>query len=151
MTRESMIETYRKYSKAEAYLLGFEQNGKLYTTLTDELRDDCLKLDKAAESKGGMYKIRVRVSSKIKAMLIATGKAVCWGSVELMNYNDKYNKGEHFERLATEKLTGETWVKDSIPFYVAGDIEYKGMQVQIKFDGAELTNEKILARITARA
>ena len=61
----------------------------------------------------------------------------------------KYNKGENFERVITELLIGETWVKDSVPFNVAGDIRWNGEEVQIKFDGAELTNEKTLARAMA--
>lgn len=146
-----MITDYERLSAANSYLIGFEQTGKLYVTEMLKLRDDCLKLDKAAESKGGMYKIRVRISAKVKAMLIATKQAACWGDVKLLDYNDKYNKGEHFERAVTEKLTGKSWMKDSVPFYVAGDIEYKGKQVQIKFDGAELTNERTLARAMARA
>lgn len=149
--RENMIKGYHAKSAAQAYLMGFIHAGKIYASFTDELRDDCLKLDRAAQSKGGMYKIRVIVSAKVKAMLIATGKAVCWGDAEQMNYNDKYNNGEHFERFATEKLTDKTWVKDNVPFYVAGDIEYQGKQVQIKFDRAELINESTLAKAPARA
>ena len=63
---------------------------------------------------------------------------------------DKYNKGENFERIITELLTGETWVKDSVPFNVAGDIVVNGENIQIKFDGAEITNERLLKKLTAR-
>ena len=41
------------------------------------------------------------------------------------------------------------WVKDSVPFNVAGDIELDGQQIQIKFDDADQTKEKILKRIAA--
>jgi hypothetical protein len=51
-----------------------------------------------------------------------------------------------FEKVITETFTNEKWVKDSVPFFVAGDATINGEQVQIKLNGAELTNEKILAR-----
>lgn len=150
MTREEMIKKYNELAAAHKYIVGFTQGTKLYyTTMVGMIRDDMLKLDKAAESKGGMNKIRVRVSAKIKAMLIHSGKAVLCGMVDELVKDSKYNKGENFERVITELLTNTKWVKDSVPFNVAGDIELNGEQVQIKFDGAELTNEKTLARAMA--
>lgn len=150
MTREEMIRNYNHLSAAHKYIVGFAQGTKLYYTVMDNsIRDDMLKLDKAAESKGGMMKIRVRVSSRLKAMLIGTGKAVLCGMIDELVKDSKYNKGENFERVITELLTGKAWEKDSVPFNVAGDIEWNGEQVQIKFDGAELTNERTLARAMA--
>ena len=74
-------------------------------------------------------------------------KEGCEHFIKEKHREEKYNKGECFERVITETLTGETWVKDSVPFNVAGDITLNGEQVQIKFDGAELTNERTLMRI----
>ena len=54
---------------------------------------------------------------------------------------------ENFERELTERWTSETWVKDSVPFWVAGDMRVDGVEVQVKLDGAELTNERTLARL----
>lgn len=150
MTREEMIRNYNNLAAAHKYIVGFTQGKKLYyTVMNSYIRDDMLKLDKAAESKGGMMKIRVRVSAKLKAMLIGTGKAIMCGMVDELVKDSKYNKGENFERVITELLTGKAWEKDSVPFNVAGDIEWNGEQVQIKLDGAELTNEKTLARAMA--
>lgn len=147
MTREDMIRNYAALAAAHKYIVGFEDAGKLYYTVyTGMIADDLLKLDRASSKKGGMAKIRVRLSAKIKAMLKATGKAIqCGDAAELTA--GKYNRGENFERVITEQLTSEKWVKDSIPFNVAGDIRWNGEEVQIKFDGAELTNEKTLARL----
>lgn len=145
MDRNEMLHRYDENKASDIYLLGFESDGLLYTVFTKELRDDCLKFEKAAEKKGGYNKIRVRLTKKVKAIYINNHKAVCWGKIEIMNFNDQYNNGEHFERVAVERLTGRKWVKDSKPFNVTGDFEYAGQQVQAKFDDAELTNEKILA------
>lgn len=147
MTREEMIRNYNNLAAAHKYIVGFVQGQKLYYTIMNScIRDDMLKLDRASSSKGGMLKVRVRVSAKLKAMLIGTGKAIVCGMVDELVKDSKYNKGENFERIVTEKLTGELWVKDSIPFYVKGDITLNGEEVQVKLDGAELTNEKTLAR-----
>ena len=150
MTREEMIKAYTEMAAAHKYLVGFEYENRLwYVMEAGMIRDDMLKGDRAAQSKGGMLKVRVRLSAKLKAMLVHTGKAILLGAADLLNTNDKYNRGERFERLVTEQLAGETWVKDSIPFNVAGDIRLNGEEVQVKFDGAELTNERTLARAMA--
>lgn len=150
MTREDMIQGYITKSAAHKYIVGFEQAGKLYYTVyTGMIADELLKLDRASTKKGGMLKIRIKLNAKIKAMLLNAGKAILLGAADLLNTNDKYNKGERFERLITETLTTEVWQKDNIPFWQAGDICWHGEQVQVKFDGAELTNEKTLARAFA--
>ena len=51
-----------------------------------------------------------------------------------------------FEKIITEQFAGEKWAKDSVPFFVDGDATINGVKVQIKLNGAELTNEKILKR-----
>lgn len=150
MTREEMIRNYNELAAAHKYIVGFTQGTKLYyTVMASCIRDDMLKLDRASSKKGGMLKIRVRVSAKLKAMLIASGKAIICGTADELTKDSKYNRGENFERIITELLTGKEWVKDNVPFNVAGDIEWNGEQVQIKLDDAELTNEKTLARAMA--
>ena len=150
MTREEMIREYARMAAAHKYIVGYEDKGNLFYAVFDGMiRDDMLKGDRAASSKGGMMKVRVRVSSKVKAILRSSGKAILLGAADLLNTNDKYNRGERFERLVTERLTGKAWAKDSVPFNVAGDIQLNGEEIQIKFDGAELTNEKTLARAMA--
>ena len=149
MTRNEMINRYNALAVATAYIIGFVLNGSLYYTMSAHIADEFLKFDRMASSRGGWAKIRVRLSSADRKALVACGKAIMLGSASMLDTNDKYNKGERFERIITETLTAETWVKDSVPFDVAGDITLNGEQVQIKFDGAELTNEKTLMRLSA--
>lgn len=149
MTREEMINRYNALAVATAYIIGFVLNGSLYYTMSAHIADGFLKFDRMASKRGGWAKIRVKLTSADRKALVAGGKAVMLGSAEMLDTDDKYNKGERFERIITETLTGETWVKDSVPFNVAGDITLDGQEVQIKFDGAELTNERTLMRMTA--
>ena len=149
MTRNEMIARYNALAVATAYIIGFVFGGNLYYTMSAHIADEFLKLDRMSSKRGGWAKIRVKLTSADRKALVACGKAIMVGSADLLNTADKYNKGERFERVITETLTGETWVKDSVPFNVAGDITLNGQEVQIKFDGAELTNEKTLMRMGA--
>jgi hypothetical protein len=147
MTRNEMINRYNALAVATAYIIGFVLNGMLYYTMSAHIADEFLKLDRMSSKRGGWAKIRVKLTSADRKALVACGKAIMIGSADLLDTDDKYNKGERFERIITETLTGETWVKDSVPFNVAGDIVVNGENVQVKLDGAELTNEKILSRL----
>lgn len=148
MDYEMMKVLYNKLSAAHTYLIGFVFENALYYVMMgwDELVT-ILKNDRAATSKGGMKKLRIKIRAAEKQELIK--KAIKLGSAEMLQTDDKYNLGERFERIITEKLTSEKWVKDSIPFNIKGDIEVNGEQIQIKLDNAELTNEKILTKLTA--
>jgi hypothetical protein len=149
MTRNEMIATYDALSAATAYIIGFVQNGLLYYVQSAHIADEFLHLDHMSSKRGGWAKIRVKLSAANRKAMVENGQAVLLGSASLLDTDDKYNKGERFERVITETLTTEKWVKDSVPFNVAGDITLDGEQVQIKMDGAELTNERTLARMVA--
>lgn len=152
MTLIEMITAYNRLSAADAYIFGFIVNHLLYYIRFDgHLPTELLKFDRASSKKGGMAKVRVKATAAIKQALIASGKAVLLGTEALLETSDRYNKGERFERVITELLTGQEWHKDSIPFTDAGDIELNGKQIQIKLDQAELTNEKMLQRILTAA
>jgi len=81
---------------------------------------------------------------------VESGKALLMGTAEMLE-DDKHNRGEIFEKIITETLTGKTWKKDSTPFWKAGDIELNGEQIQIKLSEAELTNEKAITAALAAA
>lgn len=150
MTLTEMINLYNALTAADGYIVGFILNHLLYYVRFDgHLPTEILKFDRASSKRGGMAKVRVRLASNIRKALVANGQAVLIGADTLLMTEDRYNKGERFERIITETLTAAQWVKDSIPFNVAGDIELNGKQIQIKFDDAELTNEKTLRRVAA--
>lgn len=146
----TMAERYDRIAGAHKYLVGFSRKDKVYyVLLTFSELCELLKADRESSKRGGAMKLRVRVSSEQAVTFILTGRAVELCELSELSANPKYNKGENFERIVTEKLTGETWVKDNIPFYVQGDIRLNGEEVQVKLTGAELTNERTLARAEA--
>ena len=140
-----MKETYHKNSAASEYWFGFVVAGMLYvmTGMSFEELAAFFKMDRASTAKGGFAKIRIKArAAELKAL---AAKAILIGSENLL-MDEHWNKGEMLEKIITERFAGREWVKDSVPFFVAGDVEINGKQVQIKLNGAELTNEKILKR-----
>ena len=146
MTMNEMTITYARKTAAHKYALGFVYEGRLYVVVLSfaEL-SRYFKLDRASSKRGGFAKIRIKLTSKDRAELSLTAELI--GAESLLTADPAHNKGENFERELTERWTSETWEKDSVPFWVAGDLRVDGVEIQVKLDGAELTNEKTLARI----
>ena len=137
-----MLTTYHTNSAADEYWFGFVLDHILYvvTGMTfTELTTLC-KGDRASSKRGGYAKIRIKATAPMLHELLP--RATRLGPESLLNCEK--NNGEAFERVIVERFTASEWVKDSTPFWVAGDAEINGRQVQIKFNGAELTNEKTL-------
>ena len=141
----NLLTAYNKNSASHTYYFGFIFAGLLYVVCGmtfDELTAYC-KMDRASSAKGGFRKIRIRATTAQCVALIP--RALLIGSADMLN-DPHWNKGEMFEKIITERFTAEKWAKDSVPFFLAGDAEINGEQVQIKLNQAELTNEKILTR-----
>lgn len=146
MTMQEMMTRYNERAGAHDYALGFVHGGSLYAKrLSFEELSRFFKLDRASSKRGGFAKIRIKLTAKDRAELSATAELI--GAEDLLTKDSAHNKGENFERELTERWTSETWVKDSVPFWVAGDIRVDGVEIQVKLDGAELTNERILSRL----
>ena len=143
-----MSARYNARSASHVYALGFVTDGKLYAVkLSFAELSAYFKLDRASSKRGGFAKIRIKLTASDRATLSAEAELI--GSADLLTADPAPHKGENFERELTERWTAETWVKDSVPFWQAGDITVDGVNIQIKLDGAELTDEKILDRIGA--
>ena len=149
MTYEQMTETYEAFSAATLYNIGFIFHHILYSINLRHIPAECLKLGRASSKRGGVQRIRMRLSKATKLALIAMGAEVV-GPETLLDGDDCYNKGERYERIITERA-GQVWVKDSVPFNIAGDLFHNGEQIQIKLDGATLADETKLAKLAAAA
>lgn len=146
MTMTEMMNAYNARSASHTYALGFVEAHNLYAVkLNFEELSRFFKLDRASTKKGGFAKIRIKLTAKDRAELSATAELI--GAEGLLTKDSTHNKGENFERELTERWTSETWEKDSVPFWVAGDLRVDGVEIQVKLDGAELTNERTLGRL----
>lgn len=147
MSTEKMISIYHLNSASKKYIVGFTRNGKLYyVTIDFEKLMEMLRACKASSKRGGFNKVRIYVSAKIQKEWLANGQAIEIGNA-LDVISKKYNRGQMFEKVITENLTDTIWAPDRIPFYVAGDIVLNNENIQIKFNGAELTNEKCITNM----
>ena len=146
MTMTEMMTAYNARSAAHTYALGFTHAGSLYAVkLSFTELSRFFKLDRASSKRGGFAKIRIKLTAADRAELSDTAELI--GTEDLLTKDAAHNKGENFERELTERWTSETWVKDSVPFWVAGDIRVDGVEIQVKLDGAELTNERTLGKL----
>lgn len=144
MTKETMIRNYRKFSAADSYILGFVYKHEVYMIEVKEIMPRYMRVEHESSKKGGCAKLQLRLPQNYQKQLIRKG-AVCLGSEEMLN--GEYNKGVEFERIISE-LNGQTFRgKDNVPFYVEGDLEIDGRQVQIKFNGAQIVVERTLNKL----
>lgn len=141
-TKRTMIKHYRNHSAADSYIVGFTYEKNLYFVEVAEIMPRFLQVEQASRNQG--ENLRLRIKKNLKAQLMKKNP-VCLGSADLLNA-EKYNKGEIFEKLVTEHF-GQVWEKDTVPFWVQGDIEINGKQVQIKLDSATLMNTKQIAKL----
>lgn len=150
MTLETMLALYNALSASHIYILGFIVESILYYTILDfETLKKYVKLDRMSSKRGGLAKIRIKLTKAQKAELLTIATAC--GTAEDLEKDSKYNRGDNFERVMTELLTDETWTKNSLPFNLGGDLVINGENIQVKFDGCEITNEKLLGRLAATA
>lgn len=142
MTKQTMIKNYRKYSAADSYIVGFTFDKMLYFIEMAEIAPRFLNVEEASRNQGENLRLRIKKNYKRRLM---KKNPVCLGSADRLTA-DKYNKGEIFEKLVTEYF-GQTWEKDTIPFWVQGDINLDGREVQIKLDSATLVNTKQIKKL----
>ena len=147
MNKDTMIRQYRRFSAAEAYIIGFEYKHTVYAVMVDEIMPRYMRVEHESSKKGGAAKLQLRLPNKYKEQLLRKG-AVALGGEEILV--GEYNKGVEFERIISE-MNGQTFRgKENVGFWVEGDLEIDGRQVQIKFNGAQIVVETTLKRLQKR-
>ena len=142
----NLLNAYTATTAAMAYILGFLMGDKVYLIRLTDLPAWIIKEDRAATSHGGGKKLRVRMNAVSKRRLMDLGAHYIGTTAEVLA--SRKNCGEAFEKWVTESA-GQTWVKDSVPYWVDGDLTENGVKYQIKFDGATLATEKAIMKALA--
>ena len=145
---DTLFNGYTATSAADAYILGFEDKDKVYELIVKHLPVWLLKLDHESTSHGGALKLRIAMTAKNKARLKAAGAVYVGTVAEILS--GRKNAGEAFEKYETEKA-GQIWKKDSVPYYIDGDLTVNNTKYQIKFGNASLANENTIKKAIARA
>ena len=141
MVKRTMMKWYEKFSAADGYIIGFVMDGNLYMVEMNRIAPRFLNVEEASRNQGENLRLRLKKAQKQSL----AKKAICLGSADVLTA-DKYNKGELFEKVVTEYY-GQEWEKDTIPFYMQGDINVNGRELQIKLDSATLANSKMLEKL----
>lgn len=144
----NLLNAYNATAAAHAYILGFLMGNKVYEIILSALPEWLVAMDRESTSHGGARKLRLHLNAVNKARLMNAGAAYI-GTVEEV-LTGRNNKGEAFEKFVTERA-GQEWHKDSIPYYIDGDLTIGTTKYQIKFGNASLANENTIAKAMARA
>lgn len=144
MNKQTMIRNYRKYSAADAYILGFIYKHEVYMIEVPEIMPRYMRVEHESRKHGGAAKLQLRLPQCYQEQLIRKG-ATCIGHEDILK--GQYNKGVEFERVINELNGQEFRGKDNVPFYVSGDITIEGKEIQIKFNGAQVVVERTLERL----
>lgn len=145
MTKATMIKNYRKFSGAESYIIGFVYKHMLYMIKVAEIMPRWMSVQHSSSRTGRVPKLQLTINNSHKEQMIKKG-AICLGSEDLVVCDD-LNKGFAFERLVSEYYGIEYRGQDNVGFWVGGDLEVNGEQIQVKFQGAQIVAEKTLERL----
>lgn len=145
---KNLLNAYKATTAAMAYIIGFLMNDKVYTIYLNDLPEWLVGMDRESTSHGGTRKLRIRMNTIARHRLINMGAAYIGTAADILA--SRKNKGEAFEQWVTENA-GQEWHKDSVPYYMDGDLTVNGIKYQIKFESASLANETTIAKALARA
>ena len=155
MKFSEMVKARKALEAADHTMLCFQQNGIGYAIVT-ELRDSWIKQDRESSSRGGQLKARIRLNALDRAALVNRAGCIRLGTMDELTeaYAEAYtkargkkapkNNGWVYECAVTERLGGQTWEPDNVPFWKAPDVTIDGIGYQVKGDGAEWFTERCL-------
>lgn len=132
MTKGNAIRYYRKFSAADAYIVGFTYKKNFYIIAVDELMPRWLNVEREASSKGGKEKLQLRLRNEHKEQLIRKG------AIKVDYEPATKNKGRDFERFVYEMNGQQFRGEENIGFWVEGDINIDGIEYQVKLEGAQI-------------
>lgn len=142
-----LLKVYEDTTAAVWTLLVFQLAGRAYAARLDAITADMVTLDRESSQNGGATKLRFKLSNRQKVALIEAGAEEVGNIADILSLQK--NKGNAVECWATRRYMGIEWVKDSIPYYMQGDIQVNGEEVQVKFENASLTNVSVMEKAIA--
>lgn len=143
MTGHELYEIYTKTAAADRYIIGFTKGEAVYAVEMENLPYEILRESVTSSKRHAAVALRVYIRKAVKAELMIKAEMV--GTVADLTADNRYNRGDNFERMVCERY-GIPWKKDSTLYTEAGDLTVNGIAYQIKFDGASVTNEYTLRR-----
>ena len=145
MTKATMIKNYRRFSGAESYIIGFVYKHQLYMIKVAEIMPRWMSVQHSSSRTGRIPKLQMSIRNKDKEQFIRKGAILLCDENQIVC--DDLNKGFAFERLVSEYYGIEYRGQDNVGFWVGGDLEVDGEQIQIKFQNAQIVAENTLKKL----
>lgn len=141
----NLTNGYHNAAYTNDYVFCFTWAGMFYAVKMENVDVATLiaisSVSRTSSKRGGYASLRFRPTNDVKRAIVEMGNVVykCTAAnFKAECESNKYNKGENAERLVTEKVFGEKWVKDSVPFTDGADVSH----YQVKFQGATFCTER---------
>lgn len=143
----TLTRAYHNRAYTNDYIFCFTWAGMFYAVKVENADVATLNaistVSRTSSKRGGYAALRFRPTNTVKRAIVEMGNVVykCTKvNFDALCKSSKYNKGEVAEMLVTEKVFGEKWVKDSVPFTDGADVSH----YQVKFQGATFCTEREL-------
>ena len=154
MTKGNFFRYYNKLSGCHKYLIFFEYNNNIYCAVTEsiaprwciEARESYRRSKKTGEIiGGGEQKWIMSMKKKHKEELIKKGAEIAMTKEEFEELGNVYsNKGRRCELWLHEKYNLGKHENDTVRFDKGGDVCINGVEYQVKFQNASLTNVRAI-------
>ena len=152
MTKQNFLNYYNKLIGADKYLVFFERKGVIYIHECKHLAPRWIHEEHECQKNGGWQKFKMYITVEEKNKLIKKGAVAVMTAEEFkkLPYN---NKGHNCEYWLHQTYNLGNYKPDHERFDKCGDVEINGIQYQVKFENASLTNVNTLhnAQKDARA
>ena len=149
MTKGNFFRYYNKLTGADGTLVFFTHKGNVYIYECKHIAPRWAKEEHESTSKGGWQKFRMYMSAAEKAKLVPKAHLVM--TVAEFNAIPYNNKGHKCEAWLHEVCHLGAYKPDNKRFDMGGDVCINGVEYQIKFENATLTNVCVLHKAQKRA
>ena len=155
MTKENFLRYYNKLTGADKTLVFFQFNNMIYLYECKHIAPRWVEKRFESSSKGGWEKYRMYINVAEKKKLVKKSEAIM--TVKEFEKIPQKNKGHKCEYWLHEKYNLGKYQSDNVRFDKCGDVRINGVEYQVKFENASLTNVNVLhkaqkdARMAKRA
>lgn len=155
MTKGNFFRYYNRLTGADRTLVFFIYNSKVYKYDCKHIAPRWTRKERESAKNGGWEKFKMYINADEKKRLVPKSEVVMTiEEFEAIPYKNKGHKCEYWLHKAYN--LGE-YKTDNIRFDKCGDVRINGIEYQVKFENASLTNVNILhkaqkdARIAKKA
>lgn len=152
MTKGNFFRYYNKLSGCHKYLIFFEYNGNIFCAVTNSIAPrwciearESYRYKKDGSRGGGEQKWIMSMKKEHKEELIKKGAEIAMTKAEFEELGNVYsNKGRRCELWLHERYNLGKHTNDTVRFDKGGDVCIDGVEYQVKFQNASLTNVRAI-------